>query len=412
MSAAITETKVEEVLKSGTEKEQWEQQLVNWWSHVSGSTTVVHAPGVSSETASLRIRLPIPSKSETRHLIFEALHDEADYVTDGKPVCDVRSPDMVTSLHRRLGYRATALSGGEVTSAAPLHLREQGRSYRCVASSFATAMYFRALFQCDKAQTTILASRVLRPSVAHMYHTQREMECRDRANSGKSMHAVKGRSCDCGPKCGGICDDVGTLNGWMHLACEAGVVCEKDWPHRYGDDRSASLSNASKIAQYVKESHSPSFMASRPYYRLTLAKALPLVDRTSATISGWIRHSLKFGEPCVISLRRFPNQVRWFHSQDALSEHADTPYDVLHLLPRAEGASHNMSHAVIIVGYDADSDRFRVRNSRGSAWGCGGEFSMAASYMSSHQILDATVIMEVQICNRHLLCDTPVPMSI
>ena len=198
MAAMTTEMKVEEVENTAMMEEEWARQLSRWWSHVSGSNTAVLTPGVSSETTSLRIRLPIPSKAETRHMIFEALHDEADYVTNGLPVCDVDSPDLVTSLHRRLGYRSTALAGGDVSSAAPLHPREQGRSYRCVASSFATAMYFRALFQCDKAQTITLASRALRPSVAHMYHRQREMECKDQSSGGKATHTSRGRSCDCG----------------------------------------------------------------------------------------------------------------------------------------------------------------------------------------------------------------------
>ena len=322
----------------------------------------------------------------------------------GPPLAAAACPslELLEELASRLHIPPANFEGGFTM---PLAARHQGRQNRCVASAFATAVSIRALFQANgRGPLFALRSAELRPSVAHAYHAQRVLECQARDNP----------RCDCGPVCGGECEDCGSIPRFMCEAFAQGIVMERQWPVRYAckahkrmivDTETRNAHNA-RVTELVEGSQTPSsFVGSMPHYRLKHFEFLPL-GRGVAAMAFRIQGHMAFGSPVVACLLQYQNQLDFFarmkEIQGSLPTDA-TVYDAAFTLPPPTGTPLSMAHAVTIVGMNPALKKLRLRNSRGEHWGFHGDFSMETSQLGRHQVVALIAVLEVELRNGHLV---------
>ena len=306
--------------------------------------------------------------------------------------------DLLENVADRFGIAA---ANTHSPFAMPLCARDQGRQNRCAASSFCTAMYLRALFQVvHPATLAALRSGELRPSPAHAYHRSRVAECETN------------RRCDCGPVCGGDCDDCGSLPQFIRAACRGGIVTERAWPAELAARQAAAASRGSARASQVRAHNArvaslqkrsrdaDAFLREEPYYRLSVTES-PRISMAAEVLIRRLEEHLRDAEPVVAFLLQFPNQLRFFQRQGLLSTatRGATVYAPCHIMPSAEGSPGAMTHAVTVVGCNPALRLLRVRNSRGTHWGFHGDFALRYEDVTRSQITRLVAVLEVSLHN-------------
>ena len=273
----------------------------------------------------------------------------------------------------RLGLPRLKTSVASTNTALSAH--NQQREFRCVAASMCMGMFLRACLQLHAHEVPsicpVLARECNTPSITYAYHAQRRQECEN------------SQRCDCGPMCGGVCDNCGTRIHVMAEVCRRGVCRAEAWD---GAARSKTM---------VSTANDVAFLSTRPHYRLSACEWIPL-SLTSEGIADSLRAQLFMGCPVVMTLLMFTNQQK-FRVRLMAPRARKNVFDDQFLLPDGRGRTMAISHAVLIVGMNADGTRLQVRNSDGASWGCHGDFCMRVADVTPRNVGSLLAIQEVQL---------------
>ena len=267
-----------------------------------------------------------------------------------------------------------------------LEAHEQGTENRCAAAAITTGMYLRALLLASPGVRVQLQNARHVPSACHAYHVQRRMECE--AN----------RRCLCGPVCGGLCNNCGTVLSVMVEACQAGVVTCGEWP--------ASKFNSLQLVQACKK---PEYLETRCYYSLPADGVVWLkATAGAAALVSRIRDHLADGQPVLITCIHYRSQLPFFERLSGAGQGVSV-YDNAFTLPGKKDGErpHGLGHAMLIVGLDEKLQRLRVRNSRGPKWGFHGDFNMPTRMLTPVYVSSLLAVRDVQLHNlEHLTGST------
>ena len=332
-------------------------------------------------------------------------------------VCGGPCPDLFVAIRKRIaascGLRFFHSLRPRV-DAAPMAARRQGKASRCAASAWCSAVFLRLLFQCNDTQLLAMRDRDARPSVAHAYHKQRWM-------GAKAKH----RSCVCSSVTH-LCEDRGTPAGMMHKTFEHGVCTERVWPACLSNDNTTTHAGQlirARVRAMVAASVRPGFLDGQAAFRVVSAKYL---SSSSPTFAREVLRSIRCGCPVVASFLRFRSQAVWSVSQwhDAAVTGADDHaagtaashvvairrpwHDDMFTMPPPKPFEKPLRvlHTMVITAYDSATQKFRVRNSRGERWGCGGDFAVRAVMLGRGLVEWGVSIKHVTLSNCNILSKT------
>jgi hypothetical protein len=260
-----------------------------------------------------------------------------------------------------------------------LSAMDQGNENRCVASALCFAMYLRALLLAPPATRLLLAHADNLPSPCHAYDAQRLLECNDTAR------------CSCGPMCGGVCDNCGSVVTYMVEACEAGIVTEHSFP--------SAQANSTKL---TLESRGDGYRESRCYYRLEPNGAAWLSITAGADkLAARIEHCIGAGQPVVINTIHYASQDAFYRRLDGDREAGVSPYDSKYLMPPKDAGERpsTMGHVMLVVGANPAQRRLRVLNSRGAAWGFHGCCCISYDHLAPTYLKSALAVQRVALHN-------------
>jgi C1A family cysteine protease len=205
---------------------------------------------------------------------------------------------------------------------------DQGQLGSCTANALAGLVEF---YLMNKSQADNPSAALYMPSRLFIYYYERVIEGSINSDSGAQLR-----------------------DGIKVLAAK-GVADENKWPY----DISTFTDHPSKDA--VKEAHK------------FLAVAYSRIDNTN---KGLLVAALDEGHPIAFGFTVYES----FESQ-TVAVTGDVP------MP---GPNESIlgGHATVIVGYNADTDKFLVRNSWGKDWGINGYFHMPAAYLTNEDLAD------------------------
>lgn len=222
----------------------------------------------------------------------------------------------------------------------PLPVANQHDSYACTAFAVTAGMALRA--GVTKAEQ--------RPSAAHAYCLQRQEEC------------ATTRRCDCGPSCGGVCNETcGSVLDVLLGVAEAGLASERTWPSSNLQDKA--------LSQRAKE-----------LPRVMRLKLCEWLGKEARVVAAYLRQ----GFPVVCTLKLFSNQWDFFVHGKSGGEA---------VFPGPSGVLASMGHCVLLTGIGEDG--FQARNSFGPDWGDGGNFVLPFRLINDAQVFALAAIVEV-----------------
>ena len=300
-------------------------------------------------------------------------------VTGAAPRLDASHTPAHAPTHEVLDDAAHALGIPRVNTkagfVAPLSPLDNEREHRCVAAAMVMASTLRAIMQADDRTRHVLRRSGNGPSVADAYHTQRVKECEET------------HRCDCGPMCGGLCDNCGSVAEVMVRVFREGVALERDWP--LSESRNETFAKAARDRR--------AFLKDRPFYRVVNSEWVPLRRDMTPVVASLEDYAMR-GIPVVVNLSMFANQDAWMGEQSRCRRGADC-YEDCHRMPAPSGTTMPLGHAVLLVGCDEKRRRFHMRNSFGSDWGYHGDFCIAYDDLKREGLQSMIAVLEVSLEN-------------
>ena len=310
------------------------------------------------------------------HVLGSSLHVKGAAGDDASVVL-CPSLNIMESVAQRMGISRWCATAGFV---APLAAHDQNNEHRCVAAAMCTAMFLRACLMCEAALLSVLRIEECQPCVRYAYHTQRRRECEAT------------QRCFCGPMCGGICDNCGTVMSVMVDVCKEGLPQSTAWGAEAKVDQA-----------FLDEVNADGFLRELPTYRLTRAVWIR-ADGAGAMLAN-IRMQLFMGVPVILSLHLYTAQHAW---QVAMSDKAtreergaaaEGVLDPRFLMPPAGGRRSVVGHAVTVTGMLEKERRLLIRNSYGDDWGYHGDCCMAFDDVAPSNISSMLAVQEVALGN-------------